>query len=200
MKTTHLVALVIIVSVISSLVTYFAMEQLDKETPDELIADFYATETAVHISPHSLRKMMDKGDTSYILVDLRSQEEYETEHITGAVNIPAYKDKDHSDYGAVERIVGEFKALPQNKDIIVYCYSAPCMTGRKIGHMLADNGVYVQHLGIGWNDWKYDWTAWNHEHEWNITKSEDYITAGPEPGQKTPSASNACPIEGDLGC
>lgn len=167
----------------------------------ELIEGFYLTESAVHVSPHGLRKMMDKGDGSFVLVDLRSEEEYALGHVSGAVSVPAYKDKDTSAYDEVERIVAGFQALPADKDVIVYCYSVPCMTGRKVGKMLAERGIFVKQLGIGWNEWKYDWKGWNHEHEWKLTRSSDYITVGTEPG--TPQgrpASKACPIEGDLGC
>jgi rhodanese-related sulfurtransferase len=168
---------------------------------DELILDFYMAENAVHVSPHHIRKAMDKGDDSFILVDLRSQEEYEREHIIGAINIPAYKDPETSAYGDVERIVNSFSELSTDKDIIVYCYSIPCMTGRKVGKMLAENSIYVKHLGVGWNEWRYFWTMWNHEHEWNETSVEDYVISGPEPG--TPEIkvnSTACPIEGEFGC
>ena len=168
---------------------------------NDLIKEFYLVENAVHVSPHSIRKAMDKGDQKFILVDLRSQEEYEKEHIVGAVSIPAYKDKDTSDYGSVERIVGDFLKLPKDKNIIVYCYSMPCMTGRKIGLMLVDHGIYVKHLGIGWNEWKYDRTGWNHEHEWNITKAEDYIATGKDPGVPVLRVnSTVCSVNNEFGC
>lgn len=169
----------------------------DKES---LIRDFYATENAVHVSPHSIRKKIAEGASDFVLVDLRSAEEYEKEHVVGAVNIPAYKDKDHSDYGAVERIVAEFQALPAEKNIIVYCYSIPCMTGRKVGQMLAVRDIYVQHLGIGWNEWRHFWTLWNHEHEWSQTKVEQYIATGKEPGAFTGTPSIEPCIEGQFGC
>ncbi len=164
------------------------------------IAEFYATENAVHVSPHGIRKDIAAAKNDFVLVDLRSAEEYEKEHIVGAVNIPAYKDKDHSDYGAVERIVGEFKALPEGKRIIVYCYSMPCMTGRKVGQMLAEHGIYVQHLGIGWNEWRHFWTLWNHEHEWNQAKVEAYIATGKEPGSYSGKPNIEPCIEGQFGC
>ena len=179
---------------------------LDFQIPDQedLIKDFYLTENAVHVSPHGIRKAMDKGDNSFILVDLRSQEEYEEEHIISAVNIPAYKDRDNSDYGAIERIVSSFKELKSqnpDKEIIVYCYSIPCMTGRKIGKMLAEHEIYVKHLGIGWNEWRYFWTLWNHPHEWNVTDVNDYIASGEEPGTtKLKVNSTACPIDNQFGC
>ena len=42
-------------------------------TNEELIKNFYLTENAVHVSPHSLRTKMMKGQTGdYVLVDLRA--------------------------------------------------------------------------------------------------------------------------------
>lgn len=176
--------------------------QIATPTDDGLISEFYRTETAVHVSPHHLRKGMMKGDDSFILVDLRSPEEYEREHVVGAINIAAYKDANTSAYGEVDRIVSEFKALDQEKEIIVYCYSTPCMTGRKIGKILADEGIYVKHLGVGWNEWRYGWETWNHEHEWADAKVEDYVVSGTEPGkyQGGGNPADVCPIEGELGC
>jgi rhodanese-related sulfurtransferase len=196
--------LVIILSAVAGSLTTLLVLGLTSPSKETMIEEFYLTENEISVSPHHIRKGMAKGDESFILVDLRSEEEYIEEHIVGAVNIPAYKDKDHSDYGAVERIVASFKELEENnpgKDIIVHCYSIPCMTGKKVGKMLAENGIYVQHLGIGWNEWRYFWTMWNHPHEWNITNVEDYVISGIEPGKINEIlVSASCPIEGGLGC
>lgn len=175
MKLMEFAATVIICLLAGALGAYLVIvSEDDKTTKEEYIYDYYATEVNVHVSPHSLRKQMDRNDTSFILVDLRSPEEYAHEHIKGAINIPAYKDKYTSNYAA-DFIVGEFSKLPKDKEVIVYCYSIPCMTGRKIGKILADNGIFVKNLNIGWNEWRYDWNSWNHEHEWNTTKVLDYI-------------------------
>ena len=175
--------------------------QNQEKSESDYIREFYLTENAVHVSPHSLRGRMDKGIDDFILVDLRSAEEYETEHVVGAVSIPAYRDKDTSDYGAVDRIVSSFAALPKGKEIIVYCYSMPCMTGRKIGKMLAEHSIYVKHLGIGWNEWRHFWTLWNHEHEWNTTKAEDYIWKGKMPGiPQNKKNSMVCKVKNEFSC
>ena len=151
---------------------------LNKEkSQDSLIKSFYEIENAVYVSPHSLRVKMSKNDFNFTLVDLRSPEEYAREHIKGAINIPAYKDQETPDYN-FERIIFEFSKLSDDKDIIVYYYSSPCMTGRKIGKILAENGIYVKHLGVGWNEWRYSWNSWNHEYEWDITNVSDYIEVG----------------------
>jgi rhodanese-related sulfurtransferase len=194
----------LIIGAVSGASASYLIKNLQTPTQEERIKDHYLTETSVLVSPHHIRKAMDKNDQTFILVDLRSQEEYEKEHITGAISIPAYKNKENSDYGAVDRIVSSFKDLEANnpnKEIIIYCYSIPCMTGRKVGAMLVQNDIYVKELGIGWNEWRYYWRLWNHEHEWLKTKVKDYVTSGSEPG--TPIAkenSTACPIEGPFGC
>lgn len=144
-----------------------------------------------------------KGTSKIILVDLRSAEEYEMSHVVGAINIPAYKNPDQSAYDEADRIVNAFKALPKDKEIVVYCYSIPCMTGRKVGKMLADKGIYVKHLGIGWNEWRYDWKSWNHELEWDKTKPEDYVVSGKEPGKYTGPENNIftpCSADRSTGC
>lgn len=203
MSKANLVLLVVVTAIISAAVASVVTLNLEPEkSEDDYITEFYMVENAVHISPHSLRGKMDKGINDYILVDLRSAEEYENEHIVGAVSIPAYSDRNTAAYGDVERIIAAFKALPDDKEVIVYCYSTPCMTGRKIGRMLAEHSIYVQHLGIGWNEWRHDWNSWNHEHEWNSTSVMDYISSGMEPGipKARLNASSSCPVSGEFGC
>ena len=55
---------------------------------EHLIKEFYKIEVAAVVSPHGLRKHIKDIGKNIILVDLRSREEYETEHIVGAINIP----------------------------------------------------------------------------------------------------------------
>ena len=75
------------------------------------------------------------------------------------------------------------------------------MTGSKVGKMLVEHDIYVQKLGIGWNEWRYFWTLWNHPHEWNTTNVEDYVSSGSAPGEvREDLISTTCPIEGEFGC
>ena len=190
-------------AVVGSIVTFLLFKSRTLTT-QERIKDFYLTENAVHVSPHTVRKKMDKGETDYTLVDLRSSQEYEKEHIIGAINIPTYKDPNTSisiegERQEKDRILRQFKELPQNQDIVVYCYSMPCMTGRKIGKLLAENGIYVKSLNIGWNEWRYFWNLWNHDSE-TPTDGKDYIVSGKEPGKpKIKDSFSPCKV-GELGC
>jgi rhodanese-related sulfurtransferase len=199
---TKLVIIAVVVGVLSGFLSSFILIKTYSPSEEELIAEFYDVENAVHISPHGLRKHLGE-DPDVVIVDLRSQEEYETAHVTGAISIPAYATPDKSDYGAVERITNSFREIyDENPDaeVIVYCYSGPCMTGRKIGKMLADQGIYVKHLGIGWSEWRYYWNLWNHDGETGVDPTE-FITSGSEPGKLDKSLVGAgCPIEGGFGC
>lgn len=200
MKPRSIFALALAGGAVAGIVSSLIILKAIPPSRSSLIREFYAVENAVHVSPHGIRKGIQEGKSDYILVDLRSAEEYEKEHIVGAINIPAYKDKDTSDYGAVDRIVDAFQSLPKDKSIIVYCYSMPCMTGRKVGQMLTEHGIYVQHLNIGWNEWRHFWTLWNHEHEWATTMVEEYIVTGKEPGSFRGTPVVAPCTEGEFGC
>ena len=154
---------------------------------NKLRANFYAQEVATLESAHGFRKALADGSAQekFVLVDLRSPEEYKAEHIVTAVNIPAYTEKDNLVHTSKERIINSFKKLKKenpNKEIVVYCYSSACMTGRKIGNMLAQNGIFVKELTVGWNEWRYFPNTWNHPHEWKKTDIKDilYLAINPE--------------------
>ncbi len=147
---------------------------------------------------------MDKGETNYVLVDVRSPQEYDKEHIIGAISIPAYKDPNTSisletEKEEKERIINAFNNVRNEKEIIVYCYSIPCMTGRKIGKLLSEHDIYVKHLGIGWNEWRYSWNLWNHDGE-TPTDVKEYIVSGKESGKPMiKDTFSPCKV-GELGC
>ena len=205
MDTKYLIVFALIAGFVGGSISGFFLSSSVEKTPNQMIKDFYETENAVHVSPHTLRGKMDNGDLSYVLVDLRSAEEYEKEHVVGAINIPTYKNPNNSikigeDKEATQGIVNAFKALPADKEIITYCYSMPCMTGRKIGKFLAENKIYVKTLNIGWNEWRYFWTLWNHEGEWNATDVKDYVVSGSEAGEPKLKTSNGVCSKGEFGC
>lgn len=170
-------------------------KEVDEATiEDAFRAQYYASEVATMVSPHNVRERISHGDTGFILVDVRAKEDYEREHAVGAINIDTSQDLDV--------VLAEFKALPDNKEIIMYCYSSACMNGRKAGNFLADNGVYVKEMTIGWNEWRYGWQMWNYDTEWDTYKVEDYVVSGSQPGELPESVGipAPCPIGGSLSC
>ncbi len=99
------------------------------------------------ISQEEAKIIMDDGVTDYVLVDVRTMEEYKESHISGAVCIPN------------ESIVDEQpKELPdKNKLILVYCRSG--RRSKEAAAKLANMGYTdVREFG-GIIDWKHETTA-----------------------------------------
>lgn len=93
-------------------------------------------------------KAIDYGEftqlrQSALVVDVRSPDQYEKEHIPGAVNIP------------LSQLESKLSELPRNRPIIVYCGSSRCTASLKAARLLAEKGfdnVY-RYVG-GLADWK----------------------------------------------
>ena len=162
-----------------------------QETPNQRIKNFYQDEMATVVSPAEVKKKTDENDTGFILVDLRSANEYNTEHFINAVNVPAVSMN-------TDQLVSAFKALPKDKEIIVHCYSAYCTLGRQVGETLAQHGLFVKELAVGWSELKYHWDLWNPGAK--VTDGEKYIIKGAK-ASPTPDAINVSPcVQGQFGC
>ena len=154
----------------------------DMKSAEALRQDYYYSESATLVSPHTMRLNMDKGQVDFVLIDLRSAEDYERGHIRGAINIPFD--------GKPETIVKFRKALEEgNKErrsyAIVYCYSYACMLGRKTGQELSKHGISVKELSVGYNDWAQQHHIWNSPGE--VYDINNYIVTGSQPGDLAPS-------------
>lgn len=80
------------------------------------------------ISMRQLEGMLNRGGT-FLLLDVRSREEFSSGHLRGAVNIP------------FDELEERFYELPKGKDIIVYCaYGSHSM---RAARFLDRQGFYV---------------------------------------------------------
>ena len=80
----------------------------------------------------TLKKLM--SEDNYIIIDIRTAEEYKKEHVIGAVNIPFNE-------------INENVELDKEKTIIVYCQegddsSIACTILRELGYGAFDLGTY----------------------------------------------------------
>jgi rhodanese-related sulfurtransferase len=181
-----IVGLSMIAGLIGALVGVAIYEKyFDKEK--NVFEEYYEVENKVSMSPATLRKIIDQKDEGYILVDLRSEAEYNAEHVIGAVNVPAVSMNS-------EEIVSAFEKFEDDKKIIVYCYSAYCMLGKQVGEVLAKSGIEVIDLNIGWSEWKYYWGIWNPGEEAKV--GLDYLEKGSSEIIVTPETCQ----EGEFGC
>ena len=99
--------------------------------------------TYEQITQDEAKSIMD-SEESYILLDVRTQEEYDTEHIEGAILIPDYEIETKA-----ESILTDKNAL-----ILVYCRSG--RRSKNAATKLATLGyANIKEFG-GIIDWKYD--------------------------------------------
>ena len=68
---------------------------------------------AVNISADSVLARTQKKDTSMVILDVRTPEEYAQGHVPGAINIP---------YDKLESRANELLAA-KKKDVVLYCHS-----------------------------------------------------------------------------
>ena len=94
------------------------------------------------ISGAEAKALMD-SESGYIIIDARTQEEYDAGHIPGAILIPEYEIADRAE-----------KELPDKKQLIlVYCRSG--RRSKNAASELAALGyTNIKEFG-GINDWKY---------------------------------------------
>jgi len=197
---------IVVISLVMGAAGGYIANTLQSNDKEAQITEYYANSVATLQSPHGLRKMLANGTAKdkYVIVDVRSEEEYLDGHMVTALSIPAYTNKDNTEKTSEERVIEDFRKLQAenpDKTILVYCYSASCMTGRNVGNLLAQNGVYVKDMTIGWNEWRYFPEVWNYPHEWEDLNIMDYVVEGAEPGEVPKGlAPKGCTLDGSLGC
>ncbi len=188
----------LLLGLLGGFASHLLIKTVHEPSESDLIKQYYSAAAATLESPHHIRKALDVNEIDFILVDVRTEEEYNEEHIVGAVNIDASLPR--------EIIIQRYKDLElehPDLEIVIYCYSSACLTGRKIGNMLAQNGVFVHEMSIGWNEWRYDFNSWNYPNEWDKLDSSRYVVSGKEPGILVPAVGEVpppCRIDGEFGC
>lgn len=161
--------------VVQLIVVIFLAQAVFFPTDNQHKKRFYDSNVATLISPHSLREQLEEGHEEFIIVDTRERADYLENHIVTAINIVAD-----------ENLVENFKKLQKEsggKEILTYCYTHVCMRSKKVGKKLAENGIFVRELGVGFNEWKNFWREWNYENEWTHIDINDFIVSGEEPGE-----------------
>ena len=94
------------------------------------------------ITPEEVKQMIDDGEI-FVLLDIRSELEYDRGHIEGAINIPEGKLK-----AEAERII-----MSKNTLIVVYCKNGT-RTARAARTLKSLGYTNVKSMG-GISDWTY---------------------------------------------
>lgn len=96
-------------------------------------------EASEGIAPRQLEKKLKTGKA--LLLDVRSREEYNKAHITGAVSIP------------FEELKKQTAKLPKDRELIVYCRGPYCVLSVNAVALLRSKGIQALRLTSGFSDW-----------------------------------------------
>ena len=106
--------------------------EVQEENEDNIVAEIKP------ISPEEVYEII-KNDEDYLIVDVRTKEEYNSGHLEGALLLPVQE---------LEERLGE---LPMDKPIIVYCRSGN--RSRTAAEILVNNGFKQIYDMGGISDW-----------------------------------------------
>ena len=84
---------------------------------------------------------MTKQDSNLLIIDVRNRDEYNTEHLRGAKNIP------------IDQFEKRLSKLPRDKDIIVYCNTG-ARSIRAIRQLEVAGFTRLYHMHQGIRGWK----------------------------------------------
>lgn len=110
--------------------------------PEEAHRHFLA-KLAVETDPADVRLDLQRGQTSFLLIDTRSAQDFEECHIPGAINLPT------------RRITAESTAhLSKEKLLVTYCWSPGCNGATKAAARLSALGFQVKEMIGGVEYWR----------------------------------------------
>ena len=107
-------------------------------------SDFFKAKLENETDPSDLKESLSKGEF-IVIIDARSRESYENEHIPGSISFP------HRTMNPENTV-----QLDKSKTYVTYCDGIGCNASTKGAYKLAELGFKVKELmgGIEW--WKRD--------------------------------------------
>lgn len=116
------------------------------ETPPACPEDahqHFLAKLSVETDPADVMLDLQRGQDSFILVDVRSLDDYEACHIPGAIHLPTRQINTETT-----------AALPKDKLLIPYCWGPACNGSTKAAARLASLGFQVKELIGGMEYWR----------------------------------------------
>jgi len=103
----------------------------------------FLTKLSVETDPADLALDLQRGQTGFIIVDVRSAAAYGECHIPGAINLPARQINEETT-----------ASLPKEKVVITYCWGPACNGSAKAADRLSELGFRVKELIGGLEYWR----------------------------------------------
>lgn len=115
------------------------------QTLDKTLAlsavEYFKAKLAYEMTPYSLNSLLEKKVTDLLVLDVRSADMFNANHIPTALNIPLMD------------LAGKLATLPKDKTIVAYCGNLTCALAPKAALVLAEKGFRVMQLTGGMEVW-----------------------------------------------
>ncbi len=131
-----------------ALFAVYAKKESSKNIQDTSKAfSYFSDELAFTLSPKGLKDVCEKK-VEGIIVDIRRKDDFEKEHVPGAINIA------FDQYDNFEGTQKDFSALSKTKMNYLYCYDALCPLALRAAKKFTSLGYPVKVLKGGFDAWK----------------------------------------------
>lgn len=161
--------------ILSSVHIGFALPEFKGLLPQKALFSFETKNKLV--DPYEVLLRLKNHKNDFILVDIRSREEYEKGHILSSINIPGYSKADDLSLSASqkEKVERMFSALySDNKQIIIYAQTSYSTIPLEIAKLLGHTNE-ISLLKIGYNEWAHMKTLWVPEAEWTSINPDEFV-------------------------
>src|SRR5437660_12539493 len=106
-----------------------AKTQPARKTPD--IAAYFQAKLEAEWGPYDLKRALDNRSQDIVVLDTRTPDAYDEEHLPQAINIPTTE------------LAQRLSELPKSKDVVPYCWSLTCHLATRAALFLAQRGYRV---------------------------------------------------------
>ena len=136
------IAILVLLLLLAAVVVYRSGGECGEDCISESKALF---QTITDINANDAYTMVQTrvGDLEFVILDIRTPEEFQTEHIEGAINIDFYSDTFRDD----------IDALDKEKTYLIYCRTDR-RTGESLSMMRELGFLEVYNMDGGINSWK----------------------------------------------
>ncbi len=129
--------------------------------------DFFALLNAVYLDPVDLLDLIKNNDKNYILIDIRSKEEFNKGHIKTAVNLTP------------EALLKKTNDL-RKKTVILYGQTSYSSITKNTVYSLLEKNIKVKVLSVGWNEFFHFRNLWLPEILWNKMRIDQFVELAKE--------------------
>ena len=124
-------------------VSHFSLVLETPPAEPDIAHQHFVSKLAFETDPSDVMLDLERGQTGFIIVDVRSAKDYEECHVAGAISLP------------YRRINAETTAdLQKDKAIVVYCWGPACNGSTKGAARLSALGFKVKEMIGGIEYWR----------------------------------------------